>query len=137
MRFLDVANACDVSDGVARQARELKQHVERVVGARHFSVEVSMVGADRLMELWQSPVEEPIAIRFASAYTIVPQRSDMLGLVEPEDYYDFLVGEDGELKGYLFEANVRDYEGKNSVNKAIQSTLQGDASEDFGGSTMG
>lgn len=131
MRFFDVAVSRDASDGVMRQAKELKRHVEGVVGARDFSVEVNMVGADRLMDLWQSPVEERSVIKFASAYTSVPRRSDHFGLVELEDYYDFLSGEDGKLKGFLFEANVRDYEGKNSVNKAIQSTLQGDASEDF------
>jgi hypothetical protein len=55
-------------------------------------------------------------------------------LVRLKDYYSFIHdNQTGELRGWLFEENVRDYEGKNvEVNKGIRLTLeQPKPNEDF------
>lgn len=44
-------------------------------------------------------------------------------LTKLEEYYKFVIDEKGDLRKYLFEANVRDYQGNVEVNKDIELTL--------------
>ncbi len=49
-----------------------------------------------------------------------------------DDYYEFLISEDNELKEYLFEANIRDFQNKNNeVNDEILRTLDKKDNVDF------
>ncbi len=43
--------------------------------------------------------------------------------VKIKDYYEFLTDSD-KIRGYLFESNIRDYQGKVEVNKDIKQTLE-------------
>lgn len=55
-----------------------------------------------------------------------------VAVVKLDDYERFITGENGELDGGLFEANVRDYEGDTRVNKSIEDTLaHNDSDVDF------
>jgi hypothetical protein len=47
-----------------------------------------------------------------------------LALVELAEYYKLITSEKGELLEYLFESNVRDYQGDVDVNKQIRETLR-------------
>lgn len=67
-------------------------------------------------------VENPIA---------VGTRKDFVVLVNLANYYFFITDEGGALRKYIFESNVRDYQGHNSVNNEIQKTLLEETSEDF------
>lgn len=129
--FVYVANAPGASDGVRRQASDLKTDAEKVVGSSYFNADVLLVGAQELLQRWNPPSEASLMLRFASSYSIVPQRSDCIGLVTLSDYYTFLTNEEGKLRAYLFEANIRDYEGSVAVNKAIRATLENPGHEDF------
>ena len=46
-------------------------------------------------------------------------------------YAKFLTDEDGRLRRYLFDSNVRDYLGVNSVNKDIRATLESEGDYQF------
>ncbi len=46
------------------------------------------------------------------------------------DYYSF-VSDEGSLRRYLFDSNVRDFMGLNRVNEDIKNTLENDESPDF------
>ena len=56
---------------------------------------------------------------------------DYVALVNLGKYYKFITDEHGELRKYIFDANVRDYQGHNSVNQDIQTTLNNAPIEDF------
>ena len=130
--FLDIAIASQVSDGVSLQADSLREHVKALVGIGNFSCEVKFIDADWLMNNWMQPEETDLILKFTDSYTTVRQRSDCFGLVTLGDYYRFLTNESGDLRTDLFEANVRDYEGRVAVNKAIAKTLsEDDQTEDF------
>jgi hypothetical protein len=47
-----------------------------------------------------------------------------LALVELAEYFRMITSEKGELLEYMFESNVRDYQGDVEVNKQIRETLQ-------------
>ncbi len=51
-------------------------------------------------------------------------------LVSIEDYYSF-ISDDGKLKRYYFDSNVRAFMGMNSVNQDIRDTLENPNSPDF------
>ncbi|MEW4565040.1 AIPR family protein [Bremerella sp. JC770] len=48
---------------------------------------------------------------------------DYLGLAKLTEYFKLATSEDGELRRYLFESNVRDYMGHTFVNVSIERTL--------------
>jgi hypothetical protein len=53
-----------------------------------------------------------------------------VALVQLDEYFK-LIAEDGQMREYLFESNVRDYEGDVEVNKQIRSTLENPKGADF------
>lgn len=49
-----------------------------------------------------------------------------------KDYFDFITDDNDQIIKHIFEANVRDYQGKTSVNQEIKYTLEdGHPKEDF------
>jgi hypothetical protein len=56
-----------------------------------------------------------------------------LCLVHLRKFYDFITDKDKNdaLRGHIFEANVRDYQGQVSVNKEIRASLAASGSEEF------
>lgn len=51
-------------------------------------------------------------------------------LCKLEDYYRF-ISNDGKLRRYLFDSNVRDFMGLNRVNEDIKKSLEDESSQDF------
>ena len=72
--------------------------------------------------LTASTMENPIA---------AGDRKDFVALVNLAHYYSFITDENGSLRKYIFESNVRDYQGHNNVNNEIHNTLSEDTTEDF------
>jgi hypothetical protein len=80
--------------------------------------------AEKLFDLSRKGLEERLTLTVEEAMTT--ESMGTICLVRLKDFYNFIHDEDtGELKHWLFEENVRDYEGKNvDVNKAIRETLE-------------
>lgn len=53
-----------------------------------------------------------------------------IALVSLKNYYNFIT-ENGNLKKYIFESNVRDYQNKTIVNKEIENTIKNENDTDF------
>lgn len=47
------------------------------------------------------------------------------------DYEDFVTDEEGNLRRYIFDSNVRDYQRNSGINKGIESTLRAKGRADF------
>ncbi len=107
--------------------------IEAVV-KRHFSAaqfHFSFLGARDLLELARRlPTtsydlklsENPISSSGAVAFVC---------LVSLRDFSSFITDSQGHLIRHIFEANVRDYQGKTQVNEEIQASLQQRSAEDF------
>lgn len=54
-----------------------------------------------------------------------------IALVRLGDYYDLIADENGKLRRYLFDWNVRDYQGPVTVNQEISATLENPESPEF------
>ncbi|MFH1011284.1 MAG: AIPR family protein [bacterium] len=59
------------------------------------------------------------------------EKSSYVVLAKLTDYFRFIADENGNLRRYIFESNVRDYQGSVSVNIDIRRTLENDDVLDF------
>ncbi len=90
------------------------------------------LGAKELLTLSRKSRAETLTLQVSEVMSTLLEGT--ICLVRLRDYYDFIHdAETGELRGWLFEENVRDYEGKNvEVNREIRLTLeQPKPNEDF------
>lgn len=118
----------EVHPNVSQQAGELKAIVQRNFPSAN--IEVSFIGSDLLMEMYNSDSEVRTELSLADQ-PISLSNKDYVALVNLGTYYKFITDENSNLRKGFFEANVRDYQGKNSVNSSIAETLEDDFSEDF------
>lgn len=128
IRYFYVALGTEIHPNVQRQADELKVTVNRSYPSA--VVDVSFVDADLLMQLYYKDSEVRINLDLADQPISLSQK-DYVALVNLGTYFRFITDESGELRKGFFEANVRDYQGRNSVNTCIADTLGNQSVEDF------
>jgi hypothetical protein len=85
------------------------------------------IGATELVALHRKTPNHTLELPFVEA---LAKGERYVILVRLSDYYRF-VSDDGKLRRYLFESNVRDFMGLNRVNEDIKLTLEGGDSPDF------
>lgn len=124
-----VTLAEDRHPNVDKQAEELIDIVKVLYPAA--KVDVEFIGADRLMELYNSDTEVCVNLEFTENPIARGKNTEFVSLINLGTYYKFITDESGKLRSSFFEANVRDYQGKNSVNTSIANSLASDAKEDF------
>ena len=127
IQYFYVTYATEIHPNVEAQAEELKNAVLGLYPSA--KVEVSFVGADELMELYYSDVN--INLFLADTPITLGSNVEYVALVNLSTYYNFITDNTGSLRRNFFEANVRDYQGKNTVNSCIANTLSGNGVEDF------
>ena len=118
----------EVHPNVIQQADELKEIVNRNFPSA--TVYISFVGADKLMEMYNRESEIRIELGL-SDQPISLSKKDYIALVNLGTYYRFITDGKANLRKSFFEANVRDYQGQNSVNTCIANTLANNKKEDF------
>ena len=128
IQYSYVTLGVDVHPNVQQQAEELTNIVKRYYPAA--SIEVAFIGADSLMEMYNADSEIRIELELADQ-PISLSNKDYVALVNLGTYYRFITNEASDLRKAFFEANVRDYQGNNSVNTSIADTLENNRNEDF------
>jgi hypothetical protein len=110
---------------VIRQA-ELKARLAALIyGA---TAEVGLVGARELLDL--SARQRPLALQLRYQDNVTGADSH-IAIVRLADYFAFITDEVGELRTYIFDWNVRDYEGDVEVNREIRDGLRDPGSPEF------
>ena len=129
IHFYYVSLAVELHPNVESQAEELKESVKGLYPAT--TVDVSFVGADELMDLYNADSEANVNLELADQPIAFGRNIDYVALINLSTYYNFITDETGNLRKSFFESNVRDYQGKNTVNKCISDTLSSNTGEDF------
>ena len=93
-------------------------------------INMTFLGARELLDASRKEKSYTLQIRFLESY-ISRGENDYVILCSLEDYFKFISDEDGNLRRYVFESNVRDWQGKVEVNKDIQKTLESGDDVDF------
>ena len=118
------------SKPMRRKAEQLRKKVERLISGCNCRFE--FLGATELLDLSRAKLPQHFELIAAGQ----PLSADAAGgsyvaLVRLDSYFDFITSDDGELHWRLFEANVRDWQGNNKVNKQIKESLRQRDSNDF------
>ena len=129
IQYYYVTLASEVHPNVAQQSDELKSKVRTLYPSAQ--VDFSFIGADELMTLYYKDSDICINLPLADNPITLGQSNEYVALVNLGKYYKFITDEDGNIRKGFFEANVRDYQGRNSVNNCIADSLSVAGSEDF------
>lgn len=119
----DVATA---GRAVRAKLQDLADTLERDVPGATSRAE--LVGSDDLWEIASASPSYDLPLRFREYAT---QDSSYVGFVSLRDYFEFLTDDSGAMRAHLFDWNVRDFQGDNSVNREIKGSLASGAADDF------
>jgi hypothetical protein len=95
------------------------------------TVEVRFLGARELLASARRAPTRTLTLALAENPVSSSGQVGFVGLVYLRDYFKFITDERRQLRRQIFDANVRDYQGSNSVNEEIQQTLGSTGREDF------
>jgi len=126
--YVTLGQSAEIHPNVKAQKEELINIVNSIYPSANVSV--SFWGADLLMDTYNRSPNTSVNISFADQ-PISLGATDMVALVNLGTYYKFITDDSGNINKRFFEANVRDYQGSNSVNKSIAETLYAPGHEDF------
>lgn len=93
-------------------------------------IDVIFMGARELLDSSRIEKTYTLQLKFQENY-ISRGDNNYIVLVCLPDYYTFISDENGYLRRYIFESNVRDYQGNVEVNRDILRTLQSTDDMDF------
>jgi len=117
----------DVGESVQARSEQI-----RSAAASFFSNSIAtftFMGATELIDQYRRVKQFTLELPFldhlagpAGGYIMITQLAD---------YYRFISDEQGKLRRYLFDSNVRDYLGENKVNLDIAASLEDESGPDF------
>ena len=128
-KYIYVSYAEELHPNVKQQAEELKGLVCKLFP--NAKGKFTIVSAGVLYLSYNSAAPTNSIFTLAEVPIALGKNKNYVGLVSLKDYYRFIVSEDNILRRKFFEANVRDYQGRNNVNSSIRETLETGQSEDF------
>ena len=89
------------------------------------------LGASELLDLAARQPHTTYALPLAENPISSEDQVGFVCLVRLRDFFNFITDDAGLLQRQLFEANVRDYQGRTQVNDDIQASLEAEGTEDF------
>lgn len=110
----------NVTASIQARAVQVQTLLEETLTASA-SVSVEHVGIKGLYEFAAAQVGAPGTLEFRKL--LREDQNSYLGVVELSKYLAFVRDDSGNLREDIFDSNVRDFEGDNSVNLAIRQTL--------------
>lgn len=118
--YATAADTNNIHDDVRGKSDELERKIPAILSTIR-TCKVFFFGARETITLFQKPRKSAFSLKCLQSMT--DGKGGYVALVELSEYYNLIV-HDGRLREYLFEANVRDYEGDVDVNQQIKTTLQ-------------
>ena len=114
-------DSSSINDHVKNRGNLLKSDLESLFSAAE--VEIEYLGARELLNKSRQEQNYTMSLNFMTSYLSVGQDSYIL-LSKLVDYYKFITEDTEAIRKYLFESNVRDYQGNVEVNIDIRTTLE-------------
>ena len=119
--YFYVAKGTEVHQNVARKIPDLEHEIQRFFDKAELNFE--FVTAQKLLELTR---KERLTTKdmLLDDNPISTQDGGYVAIVPIKNYFDFITDENDKYIKYFFDANIRDYQGKVDVNRAIKATLE-------------
>jgi hypothetical protein len=120
-------NADGIAPNLFGRARAIESMLKGFFS--NVSISVEFVGAAELLHQARRQKDFTLRLPYIENF-ISRQGRDYLVLCALPDYFHFVTDEEGKLRRYLFESNVRDYLGSTQINADITKTLALPSSND-------
>lgn len=128
-RFFYASKGDQPTENVTRKVEKLEQVLKHLFPSADF--EFNFLGASELLALARRVPQTSYTLALAENPISSEGQVGFVCLVRIRDLYAFIRDEKGVLQRQIFEANVRDYQGRTVVNDEIQQSLQEKHAEDF------
>lgn len=119
-------DATAVGSAVVARARQVEAMIRELFGVA--DVAFQFVGAAELVALSRKARRYSLELPFIKYFA---QGERYVLLSRLQDYAQFVLDEDGYVRRYLFDSNVRDFVGLNRVNEDIAASLDSQEGPDF------
>lgn len=128
--FYYACKGADPNRNVKRKVEKLQAVVNGHFPNSEFSFD--FLGASKLLALARRAPQRTYPLTLAESPISSEGQVGFVCLVRLRDFFRFIADENGTFRRQVFEANVRDYQGRTQVNDEIQKSLQEPTSaEDF------
>ena len=118
--YVSRGDAAIVGDNIIARADQIKEELERLFSNCY--TDYSFIGSSELLTLYRKKPEYELELVHSGIISY--SQECFIVLCNLKDYYDFITEDSHKLKKYLFDSNVRDFMGMNSVNEDIFTSLQ-------------
>ena len=128
---IHIVYACRGSEKLIEENVESKAKQIEQICQDYFSdciVDFSFFGNETLLKIYRKRKEYSIDLKYEESFS---SNGQYVVLSKINDYFRFITDEEGDIKKYMFDMNVRDYLGLNPVNQDILRTLRNDDHQDF------
>lgn len=122
------SKAADIHENVLIEKNLLISDIKQIHRTADFSFE--FLDANELLKIHRKRPREDRSLKLAEN-PMSSTGKTLVALVNLYDFYKFIINENGLLNKYIFESNVRDYQGDTDVNSGISGSLKSDNSLDF------
>jgi hypothetical protein len=134
INHISKANSEDIKDNEAYWGKvdNLKKTIKSA-GISRLDVEYDFIGGEELKNLSYRKPEYSIDLILKDSPLTLEFGDNNIGyiaLVSLKNYYNF-IADNGNMRKYLFDSNVRDYQNKTVVNKEIEDTIKTSTNIDF------
>ncbi len=120
-------NTTSIHAKVKNKAKKIEDKTKKLFGGSN--VGVKFFGARELLELSRTEKTYTLQLEFTESFS--KGKNDYVILCDLINYYNFVTDDLKNLRKYIFESNVRDYQGEVEVNKDIKKTLESEKKTDF------
>lgn len=131
--YIYASQGSDIHPTVRWKAEQLRERTRQMFAHSPCTVDFQFLTAARLLDLARRSPAVPRGLKLLQT-PISASKADKNGylcLVRLKDYFEFITTPSGTINKAMFEVNVRDYQGRTTVNEQIAATLFGEPTEDF------
>ncbi len=128
-RYVTTGSTAAIHPTVLSRRDFLVQRTQELFTAAKAQVSFAFVGASELVEMYRRERTYTLTLRLQENPIVATE--GYLALVNLADYYRFITDDQGKLRSYIFDLNVRDYQGDVEVNKDIENSLVNDTDINF------
>jgi len=118
----------DIHPNVKRKVDSLKETIKNYFTTAYFDFE--FVTATKLYELSRKKQKDSYTLKLKEN-PITTDDGGYICLACLGDYFEFISDDEKQIQKYLFDANVRDYQGTVVVNKEISNSLANEKEYEF------
>lgn len=118
----------EIHNNVHRKVEQLKDVILKYFDSSNF--EFNFVTADKLLDLARTRKKETFSLKISES-PIGTDDGGYICLVRLDEYFKLITDDDKQIQKYMFDANVRDYQGSIVVNKSIANSLLNEKNYEF------